>query len=46
MTKNKIWITPAQFLGAENVIADYESRKNYKDTGLILNPNFKRQQST
>ena len=29
--KNKIWITAAHIPGAENVIADYESRKSYKD---------------
>ena len=35
--KNKIWITAAQNPGDENVIADYESRKRYKDALWILN---------
>ena len=36
--KNKIWITAAHTPGAENVIADYESRKSYKDAEWVLNP--------
>ena len=36
--KNKIWITAAHIPGAENVIADYESRKSYKDAEWMLNP--------
>ena len=36
--KNKIWITAAHIPGSENVIADYESRKSYKDVEWILNP--------
>ena len=36
--KNKIWITAAHILGAEIVIADYESKKSYKDAGWMLNP--------
>ena len=36
--KNKIWLTSAQIHGAENVIADYESRKSYKDAKWMLNP--------
>ena len=35
--KNKIWITAAQNPGDENVIADYESSKRYKDAVWILN---------
>ena len=35
--KNKIWITAAHIPGAENVIADYESRKSYKDAEWMLN---------
>ena len=36
--KNKIWITAPHIPGAENVIADYQSRKSYKDAGWMLNP--------
>ena len=36
--KNKIRITAAHVPGAENVIADYESRKSYKDAEWMLNP--------
>ena len=36
--KNKIWITAAHIPGAKNVIADYESRKGYKDAEWVLNP--------
>ena len=36
--KNKIWITAAHIPGAEIVIADYESRKSYKEAGWMLNP--------
>ena len=36
--KNKIWITAAHIPGAENVIADYQSRKNLKDAEWMLNP--------
>ena len=36
--KNKIWITAAHIPGAENVIADYQSRKSYKDAEWMLNP--------
>ena len=36
--KNEIWITAAHIPGAENVIADYESRKSYKDAEWMLNP--------
>ena len=36
--KNEIWITAAHIPGAENVIADYESRKSYKDVEWMLNP--------
>ena len=36
--KNKIWITAAHIPGAENVIADYDSRKSYKDAEWMLNP--------
>ena len=42
--KNKIWITAAHIPGAENVIADYESKKSYKDAEWLLNLKyFKRQ---
>ena len=36
--KNKIWISAAHIPAAENVIADYESRKSYKDAEWMLNP--------
>ena len=36
--KYKIWLTAAHIPGAENVIADYESRKSYKDAEWMLNP--------
>ena len=36
--KNKIWITAAHIPRTENVIADYESRKSYKNAEWILNP--------
>ena len=36
--KNKIWITAAHIPGAESVIADYQSRKGYKDAEWMLNP--------
>ena len=36
--KNKIWITAAHIPGAENVIADYQSRTSYKDAEWMLNP--------
>ena len=36
--KNKTWITAAHIPGAKNVIADYESIKNYKDAEWMLNP--------
>ena len=36
--KNKIWIAAAHIPSAENVIADYQSRKSYKDTEWMLNP--------
>ena len=36
--KNKIWITAAHIPGVENVTADYESRKSYKDAEWMLNP--------
>ena len=36
--KNRIWITAKHFPGAENVIADYESRISYKDAEWMLNP--------
>ena len=36
--KNKIWTTAAHIPGAENVIANYESRKSYKDAEWMLNP--------
>ena len=36
--KNKISITEAQIPGAENVIANYESRKSYKNAEWMLNP--------
>ena len=35
--KNKIWITTALIPGAENVTADYESRKSFKDAEWMLN---------
>ena len=35
--ENKILITAAHIPGAENVIADYESRKSYKDAEWMLN---------
>ena len=36
--KNKIGITVTHIPGAENVIANCESKKSYKDTKWILNP--------
>ena len=36
--KNKIWITAAHIPVAENVIADYESRKSFKNAEWMLNP--------
>ena len=36
--ENKIWITAAHIPRAENVIADYESRKSYKNAEWMLNP--------
>ena len=36
--KNKIWITVAHIPGVENGIADYESRKSYKDADWMVNP--------
>ena len=36
--KDTIWITVAHIPGAEYVIADYESRRIYKDAERMLNP--------
>ena len=36
--KNEIWITCAHILGTENVLADYESRREYRDSEWMLNP--------
>ena len=35
---SKIWITAAHIPGAENVIADYESRKSYIDSEWMQKP--------
>ena len=32
--RNYFWITAGHIPGVENVIADYESRKSYKDAGI------------
>ena len=34
--KNKVWITATHIPAAENVAADYKSRKSYKDAGRML----------
>ena len=36
--KNEIWITCAHIPGTENVLADYESRREYRDSEWMLNP--------
>ena len=36
--KSKIWITASHIPGAENVIADYESKIGYKDAEWMVNP--------
>jgi len=35
---NDIWLTCAHIPGKENILADFESRRNYKDSEWMLNP--------
>ena len=41
---DKIWITAAHILGAENVIAEHESRNSHKDSEWMQNSQYIKKQ--